>query len=672
MTQIGQPRGTKLMKRAHMQQPSDSIMAVLSVDLLIQILDRVTDSCDRKSCRLVCRGFLRAEALQRRALRVFRREALPRLLRRYATCLERLDLSTCPALDDYALSASLAAGTGRWQLRSVNLSRASGVGWRGLAALVAACPLLEAVDLSHCVGLGDRDAAALAAAAGLRELRLDKCLSLTDVGLAKVAVGCPGLKKLGIKWCLEISDIGIDLLAKKCQDLMELDISYLKISNKSIQSISSLVKLEVLSMVGCSYIDDEGLEFLNNGTNSLRVIDVSRCDNVTSSGLTSVIEWHKRLQKLNVGDCFPELSPLFLSKLNGLKDSLTVLKLDGFQLCSSSLKIIGMNCKNLAKIGLSKCKSVTDEGISELVAGCVDLMTIDLTCCHLLTDKALMAIGEHCKKLSCLRLESCNLITEKGLDRIGTCCSNLEEIDLTDCSICNTAMQYLSRCSKLMVLKLGLCDKISDEGLVHIASNCKLLRELDLYRCIQITDDGLAAIATGCKKLQKLNLCYCTQITDKGMKHVSCLEGLSDLELRGLCHVTSVGISEIAKGCRGLSELDLKRCNLVDDAGLFALAQYTGNLRQINISYCPVSGMGLCMLLVNLECLQDVKVVHINQVTVREFENALRGSLGRLKKLKLLIGLKHLLAPWLIQMLQVRGCRIRWVDKPCYEPFLAY
>ena len=58
--------------------------------------------------------------------------------------------------------------------------------------------------------------AALAAAAGLRELVVDKCLDVTDVGLAKVAVGCPGLEKLSVKWCREISDIGIERLAKKC------------------------------------------------------------------------------------------------------------------------------------------------------------------------------------------------------------------------------------------------------------------------------------------------------------------------------------------------------------------------------------------------------------------------------------------------------------------------
>lgn len=92
------------------------------------------------------------------------------------------------------------------------------------------CPCLEEVDVSHCRWFGDREAAALSFAGGLRVLKLVKCLGVTDVGLAKIAVGCGGLERLDLKWCLEISDLGIDLLSKKCRDLKFLDISYLKVA----------------------------------------------------------------------------------------------------------------------------------------------------------------------------------------------------------------------------------------------------------------------------------------------------------------------------------------------------------------------------------------------------------------------------------------------------------
>ncbi|XP_066338546.1 F-box/LRR-repeat protein 3-like [Miscanthus floridulus] len=646
----------------------------LSLDLLAHALAGVGDPRDRKSCRLASRAFARAEAASRRAARVLRREALPRVLRAFPA-LSSLDLSACAGLDDASLAAALpvpdpgagAADPPPGQLlltvRRVRLARASGVGWRGLEALVAACPRLEAVDLSHCVAAGDREMAALAAAAGLRELVMDKCLGVTDVGLAKVAVGCPGLQRLSVKWCLEISDIGIELLAKKCPQLRSVDISYLKVTNESLRSLSTLEKLEDIAMVSCLFIDDDGLQMLSM-CNSLQSIDISRCNHVSSLGLASLIDGQRFLQKINVGHSLHEIETCVLSKLSTIGETLTVLRLDGLEIFASNLQAIGSTCKNLVEIGLSKCNGVTDDGIVSLVAHCCDLRTIDVTCCHLLTNDALSAIAENCRKIECLRLESCPFISEKGLERIATLCSHLKEIDLTDCRINDAALQHLAICSELLILKLGLCSSISDGGLVYISSNCGKLVELDLYRCSAITDDGLAAVASGCKKIRMLNLCYCTQITDAGLKHVSALEELTNLELRCLVRITGIGITSIAIGCTSLIELDLKRCYSVDDAGLWALSRYSQNLRQLTISYCQVTGLGLCHLLGSLRCLQDVKMVHLSWVSIEGFEMALRAACGRLKKLKLLDGLRSVLSTELLQMLQACGCRVRWVDKP--------
>ncbi|CAL4949656.1 unnamed protein product [Urochloa decumbens] len=386
-------------------------------------------------------------------------------------------------------------------------------------------------------------------------------------------------------------------------------------------------------MVGCSGIDDEGLELLSKGSDSLQSVDVSRCDHVTYQGLASLIDGRKFLQKLHAADCLHEIGQCFLSKLATLKETLTALKLDGLEVLDSLLQAIGEGCNNLVEIGLSKCSGVTDEGISSLVAQCSDLRAIDLTCCNLITNNALDSIAENY---------------------------------LTDCGVNDAPLQHLAKCSELRILKLGLCSSISDKGIAFISSNCGKLVELDLYRCSSITDDGLAALANGCKKIKLLNLCYCNKITDSCLGHLGCLEELTSLELRCLVRITGIGISSIAVGCKNLIELDLKCCYSVDDAGLGALARNAFNLRQltISISYCQVTGLGLCHLLSSLRCLQDIKMVHLSWVSIEGFEMALRAACGRLKKLKMLTGLKTVLSPELLQMLQVCGCRIRWVNKP--------
>nr|GFA51992.1 F-box/LRR-repeat protein 3 [Tanacetum cinerariifolium]GFA52510.1 F-box/LRR-repeat protein 3 [Tanacetum cinerariifolium] len=59
---------------------------------------------------------------------------------------------------------------------------------KGLEMLVKGCVNLESVDVSHCCEFGDRECDAISFGAGLKEIKLDKCLGVTDVGLAKIAI----------------------------------------------------------------------------------------------------------------------------------------------------------------------------------------------------------------------------------------------------------------------------------------------------------------------------------------------------------------------------------------------------------------------------------------------------------------------------------------------------
>ncbi|OMP03239.1 Leucine-rich repeat, cysteine-containing subtype [Corchorus olitorius] len=641
----------------------------LTEDLLVRVYEKLAFESDRKSFRLVCSEFRRIDSLTRKHLRVLRVEFLPSLLQKHPQ-LQSLDLSSCPRIDDGVVSLLLTrVGPGSnsvswasWTqgLRRLVLSRATGLRFSGLEMLARACPSLESVDVSYCCGFGDREAAALSCAVGLKELKMDKCLQLSDVGLAKIAVRCLKLEKLSLKWCMEITDLAVDLLCKKCVDLKFLDISYLKVTNESLNSIASLLKLEVLCLMACPLIDDAGLQYIERGCPSLKAIDVSRCEGVGSSGLIAVVRGHHNLVELNAGYCLTELSSTLLHWIKNLKQ-LEMIRIEGARISESGFQVISTNSKSLLEIGLSKCVGVTNMGIMRLISGCINLRVLNLTCCHSVTDAAISAIADSCRKLVCLKLESCNMITEKGLCQLGSFCSLLEEIDLTDCcGVNDKGLEYLSRCSELSCLKLGLCTNISDKGLFYIGSNCTKILELDLYRCTGIGDDGLDAISRGCKKLTKLNLSYCNEVSDRGLGYISNLEELFDLEMRRLDKVTGVGLEAIAAGCKRLADLDLKHCVKVGDSGFWALAYYSRNLRQINLSHCAISDMALCMMMGNLTRLQEAKLVHMTNVTVEGFELALRACCVRIKKVKLLAPLRFLLSSEILETLHARGCIIRW------------
>ncbi|KFK26555.1 hypothetical protein AALP_AA8G263800 [Arabis alpina] len=638
---------------------SPSILSVLSEDLLVHVYGFLDPPC-RKTWRLISRDFFRVDSLTRTSIRVLRVEFLPLLLLKYPN-LSSLDLSVCPKLDDdvvLRLAHDGAVSTSR--LRSLNLSRATAIRARGLETLARICHALERVDVSHCFGFGDREAAALSAAAGLRDLRMDKCLSLSDVGLARIVLGCSKLNKVSLKWCMEISDLGIDLLCKKCKDLKSLDVSYLKITNDSIRSISLLPKLEVLDMVSCPLIDDAGLELLENASPSLQAIDVTRCDGVSFSSLISIVSGHPNIQHLRASHCVSEVSASVLQHIKALKHLKTIC-IDGARVSDSSLETLSSSCRSLTEVGMSRCVHVTDIGMMGLARYCLNLKTLNLACCGFVTDVAISAVAVSCRNLETLKLESCHKITEKGLQSLGSYSKLLQELDLTDCyGVNDRGLEYISNCSNLLRLKLGLCSHFSDKGLFHIGSKCFKLLELDLYRCTGFGDDGLAALPRGCKSLNRLIISYCSELTDTGVEQIRQLEHLSHLELRGLKKITGAGLSAIACGCKKLAYLDLKLCENIDDSGFWALAYFSRNLRQINLCNCSVSDTALCMLMSNLSRVQDVDLVHLSRVTVEGFEFALRACCNRLKKLKLLAPLRFLLSSELLETLHARGCRIRW------------
>ncbi|XLU97416.1 hypothetical protein S245_011756 [Arachis hypogaea] len=65
----------------------------------------------------------------------------------------------------------------------------------------------------------------------------------SDIGLARIAVGCSRLERLSLKWCFEISDIGVDLLCKKCFYLKVLEVSYLKMNSYLSSTLQHYVQI---------------------------------------------------------------------------------------------------------------------------------------------------------------------------------------------------------------------------------------------------------------------------------------------------------------------------------------------------------------------------------------------------------------------------------------------
>ncbi|KAK3409770.1 hypothetical protein EUGRSUZ_J01853 [Eucalyptus grandis] len=581
----------------------------LTEEIIHLILDRLGDDdpLAHKSFSLACKSFLSAESRHRRSLRPRCSDLLPLIPRRYPF-ISRLDLSLCPRVDDEALAALARSWSST--LRSVDLSRSRFFGHAGLSSLVANCAGLVEVDLSNATQLTDGAAKAIAEAKNLERLRMGRCKLITDMGVGCIAVGCRKLTLLCLKWCLRVSDLGVGLIAMKCADMRSLDLSYLPITEKSLQPVLKLRNLEELILEGCPGVHDDGLATLKESCPSLKVLNLSNCQNVSYVGLSSLTSEAQCLQQLILSYGSPVTADLgkSLHKFSGLQ----VVRLDACM--------------------------VTCSGMKEMVNWSACL-----------------------KELSLSKMELCTLVSTDAYLLIGQRCQNLEELDLTDNDIDDEVLMSISRCSKLRILKLGICLKVTDDGLKHIGRHCLSLTELDLYRSMGITDASIAEIALGCPALEMINMAYNENVTDAALISLSKCPRLKALEIRGCPYVSSIGLSAIARGCRRLTLLDIKKCYNINDNGMLSLAQFSPNLRQINLSYCSVTDVGL-LALASINCLQIMTILHVAGLTQSGLAAALLAC-RCLLKVKLHMSFKSSFPESLISYIEARGCVFQWRDK---------
>ncbi|KAL2928017.1 F-box/LRR-repeat protein 3, partial [Bienertia sinuspersici] len=638
-----------------------SYLELLNEEILFLILDHlsINDHLALKSFSLTCKSFHSIESHHRRFVKLLRPEFIPCILRRYPF-ISHLDLSLCPRVTDFQLQTASSLGS---SLLSLKLTSCKFVTGLGVSDLVSKCPNLVELDLSNATELSDSAAAAIAGAKNLERLLMVRCKRVSDMGIGCIAVGCQNLKRISLKWCLRVTDLGVGLLALKCKDLHSLDLSYVPITEKSLEPILQLPYLEDLVLVGCLGIDDDGLASLNKGRTLLKTLDLSNCQNISHTGLANLTRGAGCLKEIILA--YGSTVTLDVARCLQKFSMLQCLKLDGCQVTCSSLKMIGNWSGSLRELSLSKCRGVTDEGIASVVKKHTQLRKLDITCCRKITSVSIDCITSSCTALTSLKMEACSHISKGAFVLIGQRCRVLEELDVTDNDVDDEGLKSISRCSRISCLKLGICLDITDEGLIQIGLHCSKLKEIDLYRAIRISDGGIASIAEGCPALELINIAYCDQVTDASLISLSKCSRLKALEARGCSSFTSEGVAAIAAGCGQLSFLDIKKCFNIDNSGMIPLARYSLNLKQINLSYCSVTDTGL-LALASRSPLQNITMLHLAGLSPNGLAAALLACRG-LKKVKLHESFKAQLPQSLLDHMESRGCVFHWRDK-AFQP----
>lgn len=212
--------------------------------------------------------------------------------------------------------------------------------------IVKACPRLISLNVSHSRVLSEQ---LLDIPTHLRELNLGNCPWLNDALLKRLIPTCIHLEKLGLSgnlqltytsWgelqklkrlrsldiarCHQIRDEDFSLILKACPQLTHLDLEDCKsLSNKAFFELArNLSSLAVLNVARCNISDGLLLEIVSR-CRSLRVLDLSRCLDITAKGLSHLVSQASSLQRLILRRS--NISPDTIQQLKQIRPALTII-----------------------------------------------------------------------------------------------------------------------------------------------------------------------------------------------------------------------------------------------------------------------------------------------------------------------------------------------------------
>ncbi|RLN98776.1 hypothetical protein BBJ28_00002976 [Nothophytophthora sp. Chile5] len=428
--------------------------------------------------------------------------------------------------------------------------------------------------------------------------------TITDAGVAAIALEMPELKELALAGAKRVTDAALRVLSERCPRLERLDASALPGMRGA--GLAALVDrcgptLTRLAFADCPQLDEWVLRRCFYASPKLTHLDLARCPQVNDALLETLAAQCPLLRVLVLSSCLrisdrgvvrvaqrcPHLERVALDRPVGVRGS--------EPLTDTTCGALGDCCRKLRDVSLAGCSALTDAGVQWLAAGCAQLTRLDLTGALDLTDAACAALGSRCPELRALRLGGVKGVSDVGLRLLANGCAKLEVLHATN----------------LYLISDGSNRDFGLEGLRAIAAGCHELQELNLSGCFQLQERALVAVGTSCPALRRLSLQACPDVTLAAVTAV--LRGcqrLARLDLSGVRRCDDRVLRAVAKHGAALRQLIVAGCERVGDAGLDRLAATRADqLELLDLSGCvQVSDAGVNAL---CEAFQRPRLAHL-------------------------------------------------------------
>uniref|UniRef100_A0A1J3J0G1 EIN3-binding F-box protein 1 n=1 Tax=Noccaea caerulescens TaxID=107243 RepID=A0A1J3J0G1_NOCCA len=211
--------------------------------------------------------------------------------------LKSFSVVNCLGIRD--LTTGLPASTHCSALRSLSVRNCPGFGDANLAAIGKLCPQLEDIELFGLKGVTESGFLHLLQNT-LVKVNFSGCTNLTDRVISAISARNGWtLEVLTVDGCSKISDASLVSIAENCYVLSDLDLSKCSISDSGSQALASSekLKLQILSMAGCSMVTDKSLPSIVRLGSTLLGLNLQQCRSISNSTVDFLVE---RLYKCDI------------------------------------------------------------------------------------------------------------------------------------------------------------------------------------------------------------------------------------------------------------------------------------------------------------------------------------------------------------------------------------
>ncbi|XVF52172.1 hypothetical protein PTKIN_Ptkin04bG0243600 [Pterospermum kingtungense] len=168
------------------------------------------------------------------------------------------------------------------------------------------------------------------------------------------------------------------LLSTKCPSLVEIKMEYAKFDGQDNNNNIGLPQNHnILNL--CLYrckIDDESLEQFALMFPNLRVVDLSFCQHLTTTGIEAMLKSCKFMRELRLKEIENLGTKLFTD--NSQVINLENLNLERTLIDDEGLAAIAKRCRRLVSLNLNYCTNVTMDGIKQLIKNFTTLCWLEM------------------------------------------------------------------------------------------------------------------------------------------------------------------------------------------------------------------------------------------------------------------------------------------------------